>query len=123
MFQLRNMEQLCSILRVPLNQAAPICNEKKTLIVHSAREYQQSQLGRTSRQERWCDTSQSDHVPHGARKSEIVASKLKSFFVCHLCLFTVDLTFVATPKEKQKNDMLLHVAIILEHLWFFFKTN
>ena len=32
MFQLRNMEQLCSILRVPLNQAAPICNEKKTLI-------------------------------------------------------------------------------------------
>lgn len=48
-------------------------------------------------------------------ESEVSSSVTKAFFVCDLCLFSVDLTsLVATDKEKQKNDMLL--AIVLEHL-------
>ena len=115
MFQLRNMEQLCSVLRVILNQAAPICNEKKTLIytVHENTNNPNSAVHLVKSAE----VTQVNPITRlmALAESEIVGSKLKSSFVCDLCLFTVDLTsLVATPKEKQKNDMLL--AIVLEHL-------
>lgn len=32
LFQLKNMEQLCSVLRVILNQATALCEQKKTVI-------------------------------------------------------------------------------------------
>ncbi|TRY76407.1 hypothetical protein TCAL_00036 [Tigriopus californicus] len=114
-FQLKNMEQLCSVLRVILNQATAICDQKKTLIytVH----------------ENSSNPNSAVHVVKSAEvtqtfpltkmmslaESDIVGSSTKVFYICDLCLFTVDLTsLVASPKDRQKNDMLL--AIVLEHL-------
>ena len=114
-YQLRNMEQLCSCLRVILGQVKLICHEKKTAIyaVH----------------ENTCAANSTVHTVKGAEVSEltpitklmaqseieIAASPVKAFYVCDHCMFTVDLTSViATPANRQKNDMLL--GIVLEHV-------
>jgi hypothetical protein len=114
-FQLRNMEQLCSVLRVILNQATPICNEMKTLIytVHENTTNPNSAVHLVKN----ADVVQVNPITRlmALAESEIISSRLKANFVCDLCRFSVDLTsMVATAKEKQKNDMLL--AIVLEHL-------
>ena len=114
-FQLKNMEQLCSVLRVILAQAAAICEQKKTLIytVHE----------NTNNPNSAVHMVKSAEVTHSSpitrlmalAESEVVGSEIKVFYVCDLCMFTVDLTsLVSSPKERQKNDMLL--AIVLEHL-------
>ena len=114
-YQLRNMEQLCSCLRVILGQVKTICLEKKSMIyaVH----------------ENTCAANSTVHTVKGAEVSElmpitkllaqseieIAASPVKAFYVCDLCMFTVDLTsLIATPSNRQKNDMLL--SVVLEHV-------
>ncbi len=114
-FQLRNMEQLCSVLRVILNQATPICNDQKTLIytVHE----NPSNPNSATHLVKSADITQVNPITKlmALAESEIVGSRTKAAFICDLCLFNVDMTsMVAAPKEKQKNDMLL--AIVLEHL-------
>jgi hypothetical protein len=45
-------------------------------------------------------------------ENEIVNSPVKAFFVCDLCMFTVDLTsLIATPSNRQKNDMLVSILL------------
>ncbi len=114
-FQLKNMEQLCSVLRVILSQATQICTQQRALIyaVH----------------ENMSNPNSSVHVVKNAEitavkpvtkllalaESEVAASTTKAFFICDLCLFTVDLTsLIAAEKERQKNEMLM--SIVLEHL-------
>ncbi len=115
LFQLKNMEQLCSVLRVILNQASQICQQQKTLIytVHENMRNPNSSVHIVKTAE---ITSLAPVTKLMARaESEIGASKTKAFYICDLCLFTVDLTsIIATDTEKQKNEMLL--AIVLEHL-------
>lgn len=115
LFQLKNMEQLCSVLRVILNQASQICQQQKTLIytVHENMSNPNSSVHIVKTAE---IVSAAPITKLMARaESDIVASKTKAFYICDLCLFTVDLTsLIATDQEKQKNEMLL--AIVLEHL-------
>lgn len=114
-FQLKNMEQLCSVLRVILNQASAITEQKKTLIytVHENITNPNSAVHMV----KTAEVTESAPITKlmSLAESEVAGSDLKVFFICDLCLFTVDLTsLMASPKEKQKNDMLL--AIVLEHL-------
>ena len=115
LFQLKNMEQLCSVLRVILNQATPLTMQKKTLIytVHENTSNPNSAVHFVKSAE----VTQVNPITRllALAESEVVGSPVKASFVCDLCMFTVDLTsLIATEKEKQKNEMLL--AIVLEHL-------
>ena len=117
-FQLRNMEQLCSCLRVILGQAKQVCDERKVLLytvdegatnqtsaVHTVKTAEVAQLAPITRLLSLAET-------------DIKRAPVKAFFICDLCLFTVDLTsLIVAPgpsSNPQKNDMLL--SIVLEHL-------
>jgi hypothetical protein len=115
LYQLRNMEQLCSCLRVILGQVKAICQDKKTLIytVHE----NTSNANSTVHTVKGADVSELTPVTKlmAMAETEIAASPVKAFFVCDLCMFTVDLTsLIATPTNRQKNEMLL--SIVLEHV-------
>jgi len=114
-YQLRNMEQLCSCLRVILGQVKAICQDKKTLIytVHE----NTSNANSTVHTVKGAEVSELTPVTKlmAMAENEIAASPVKAFFVCDLCMFTVDLTsLIATPANRQKNEMLL--SIVLEHV-------
>ena len=90
-YQLRNMEQLCSCLRVILGQVKAICQDKKTLIytVHE----NTSNANSTVHMIKGADVTEVSPVTKLAAmpEKEIVDSAVKAFFVCDLCMFTVDL--------------------------------
>ena len=90
-YQLRNMEQLCSCLRVILGQVKAICQDKKTLIytVHE----NTSNANSTVHMIKGADVTEVSPVTKLAAMPEkdIVDSAVKAFFVCDLCMFTVDL--------------------------------
>lgn len=114
-YQLRNMEQLCSVLRVILGQVKNICNDKKTLIyaIHE----NTSNANSTVHNIKGAEISELSPITKMSSlpENEIAASPVKAFFVCDLCMFTVDLTsLIATPTNRQKNDMLL--SILMEHV-------
>lgn len=123
-FQLRNMEQLCSCLRVILGQARAISDGRKTLI-YTVQEAGSSSGGASAA----ASTPSAVHTVKLAEitdinpitrlialaESEVVGSNVKAFYMCDLCMFTIDLTSIlATPASTQKNEML--VSIVLEHL-------
>ena len=115
LFQLKNMEQLCSVLRVILNQATALCEQKKTTIynVHENTSNPNSAVHIVNSAE--IATQAPTTKLLALTENDILASKTKVFFICDLCLFTTDLTsLVVAESDKQKNDMLL--SIVLEHL-------
>lgn len=118
------MEQLCSCLRVILGQARAISDGRKTLI-YTVQEAGSSSGGASAA----ASTPSAVHTVKLAEitdinpitrlialaESEVVGSNVKAFYMCDLCMFTIDLTSIlATPASTQKNEML--VSIVLEHL-------
>jgi len=115
-FQLRNMEQLCSCLRVILGQARTICEDKRTLLytVDESANNQTPSAVHTIKNAEVVELTPITRLLATA-ESEIVGSPIKAFYICDLCMFSVDLTsLIASPTASQKNDMLL--SIVLEHL-------
>ena len=118
LFQLRNMEQLCSCLRVILGQAKQVCDEKKVLL-YTVEEGSTNQTSAVHTV-RGAEVQQLSPVTKllSLPEMDIRRANVKAFFICDLCLFTVDLTCLIVPpggsSNPQKNDMLL--SIVLEHL-------
>ncbi len=114
-FQLKNMEQLCSCLRVILGQAKTICEERQTLIYT----VQESAVQNNSAVHtvKLAELTELQPITKliALAESDVVGSPTKAFFMCDLCMFTIDLTsLLISPINSQKNEMLL--AIVLEHL-------
>ena len=107
LYQLRNMEQLCSCLRIILGQVKTICQDKKTLIyaVHE----NTSNANSTVHTIKGAEISELSPITKmtTSPETEIATSPVKAFFVCDLCMFTVDLTsLIATPSNRHKNEMV-----------------
>ena len=116
-FQLRNMEQLCSCLRVILGQAKAISEGRKTLIYTVQETNSSSPAPSAVHTVRLAEITDIQPITRliSLAESEVVGSNVKAFYMCDLCMFTIDLTSIlATPSASQKNEMLL--AIVLEHL-------
>jgi hypothetical protein len=92
-----------------------VCQDKKTLIytVHE----NTSNANSTVHTIKGAEVSELTPITRltAQPENEIAMSPVKAFFVCDLCMFTVDLTsLIATPANRQKNEMLL--SIVLEHI-------
>ena len=125
-FQLRNMEQLCSCLRVilgkiikpislneccwrylskllchlyftlplfDLGQARTICEDKRTLL-YTVEESANSQTPSAVHTVKNAEVVELTPITRllSTAESEIVGSPIKAFYICDLCMFTVDLT-------------------------------
>lgn len=116
-FQLRNMEQLCSCLRVILGQAKSISDGRKTLIYTVQETNAASPTPSAVHTVRLAEITDINPITRliALAESDVVGSNVKAFFMCDLCMFTIDLTSIlVTPGAAQKNEMLL--SIVLEHL-------
>jgi len=116
-FQLRNMEQLCSCLRVILGQAKSISEGRKTLIYTVQETSSTSPSPSAVHTVRMAEITEINPITRliALAESDVLGSNVKAFFMCDLCMFTIDLTSIlVTPGAAQKNEMLL--SIVLEHL-------
>lgn len=111
------MEQLCSCLRVILGQAKSISEGRKTLIYTVQETNSSSPTPSAVHTVRLAEITDINPITRliALAESEVVGSPVKAFFMCDLCMFTIDLTsLLVTPGMTQKNDTLL--SIVLEHL-------
>eukprot|EP00096_Caligus_rogercresseyi_P012518 TRINITY_DN5271_c0_g1_i1.p1 TRINITY_DN5271_c0_g1~~TRINITY_DN5271_c0_g1_i1.p1 ORF type:complete len:1348 (-),score=509.64 TRINITY_DN5271_c0_g1_i1:500-4543(-) len=115
LFQLKNMEQLCSCLRVILNQASPLCQQKNALI-YTVQE-NLSNPSASIHSVRTADVAEVMPITKllGLSETEITTSRIKASYQCDLCGFFIDLTsLISNPNQTQKNDMIL--GVVLEHM-------
>ena len=116
-FQLRNMEQLCSCLRVILGQAKAISEGRKTLIYTVQETNSTTPNPSAVHTVRLAEITDINPITRliALAETEVVGSNVKAFFMCDLCMFTIDLTSIlVTPGSTQKNELL--IAVVLEHL-------
>ena len=112
-FQLRNMEQLCSCLRVILGQAKSISEGRKTLIYTVQETSSTSPSPSAVHTVRMAEITEINPITRliALAESDVLGSNVKAFFMCDLCMFTIDLTSIlVTPGAAQKNEMLLSIG-------------
>ena len=99
-FQLRNMEQLCSCLRVILGQAKAISEGRKTLIYTVQEGNSSSPSPSAVHTVKLAEITDIQPITRliALAESDVLASPVKAFYMCDLCMFTIDLTSIlATP--------------------------
>ena len=103
-FQLRNMEQLCSCLRVILGQAKAISEGRKTLIYTVQEGNSSSPSPSAVHTVKLAEITDIQPITRliALAESDVLASPVKAFYMCDLCMFTIDLTSIlATPTGKE----------------------
>uniref|UniRef100_A0A0K2TX20 Uncharacterized protein n=1 Tax=Lepeophtheirus salmonis TaxID=72036 RepID=A0A0K2TX20_LEPSM len=115
LFQLKNMEQLCSCLRVILNQATAVCQQKNALI-YTVQENLSNPTA-SIHSVRSADVAEVMPITKlmALSETDITTSRIKASYQCDLCGFYIDLTsLISNPNQTQKNDMIL--GVVLEHM-------
>ena len=107
------MEQLCSCLRVILGQAKSISEGRKTLIYTVQETSSTSPSPSAVHTVRMAEITEINPITRliALAESDVLGSNVKAFFMCDLCMFTIDLTSIlVTPGAAQKNEMLLSIG-------------
>ena len=107
------MEQLCSCLRVILGQAKSISEGRKTLIYTVQETSSTSPSPSAVHTVRMAEITEINPITRliALAESDVLGSNVKAFFMCDLCMFTIDLTSILiTPGAAQKNEMLLSIG-------------
>ena len=111
------MEQLCSCLRVILGQAKAISEGRKTLIYTVQETNSTTPNPSAVHTVRLAEITDINPITRliALAETEVVSSNVKAFYMCDLCMFTIDLTSIlVTPGSTVKNELL--IAVVLEHL-------